>query len=648
MADHTQKHSIGKTIADLRKAKGWTQAELAEKLNVSDKAVSKWEMDNGTPSIEFFPMLAELFGVSIDYLMTGKSPEKEVITMSKAEYCAKTDDVSLVKDINVNQTDEHNKTLLDYIIQYESVNVFTEIAPNHISKFDLMDALKMCLIADNLELMVGPAFKYTKRRNSSNRNDRVRYKFSSVYGVMLLMPEQSAKFFRGNEALDCILTDDFYEFVINDKRISDKTRSFLFGKQEKRECVWYHTFPYFIHRCYVDGNFKMLDDLLAKATESNNRGYEKIKGNNKIACNWFFINIDPTPNRVRLEDGHGFVRILPETIKLSLEKGDFDYFEKFSKINTKLVDVAAAFPKTVDNRQVQPYFNAYIASADEIRMAKLNQNPNVSKDEIAVQASIHDGVVNVDELLQVNDMKLIKKTIDKYPICTAERLYMLADNGQWRELFQWAIDRNNQNLADAAIIAVATGDLNWVNWEIAKYIPDVAVNKQYLQIRVNERTKTLGDIYKVPRYNDFENRKFDPSIKEKLFDFVKTCKTDIIEKNETISTFSKEYFEEELSEKNYEMVIIKLCVRLESMLRCNYHYEGDFAEMLDRYCKEQLTWKEDDGWGDMVERQNKHAIELLHKLRKQRNNIVHSEKNDNEQMTVAEVKECIDLICAIE
>ena len=61
----------GKLIAALRKEKGWTQTELAEKLNVSDKAVSKWE-NGGMPSIEFLPKLSELFGVSIDYLVTGK------------------------------------------------------------------------------------------------------------------------------------------------------------------------------------------------------------------------------------------------------------------------------------------------------------------------------------------------------------------------------------------------------------------------------------------------------------------------------------------------------------------------------------------------------------------------------------------------
>ena len=68
---------VGQRIARLRKEMGLSQMALAEKLNVSDKAVSKWEKDNGSPSIEFFPILADLFGVSIDYLMTGKKAEKK-------------------------------------------------------------------------------------------------------------------------------------------------------------------------------------------------------------------------------------------------------------------------------------------------------------------------------------------------------------------------------------------------------------------------------------------------------------------------------------------------------------------------------------------------------------------------------------------
>ena len=66
-------HNLGKNIAELRKSKGWTQAMLAEKLNISDKAVSKWESGFGYPEITLLPKLAEIFEVSIDYLMTGKS-----------------------------------------------------------------------------------------------------------------------------------------------------------------------------------------------------------------------------------------------------------------------------------------------------------------------------------------------------------------------------------------------------------------------------------------------------------------------------------------------------------------------------------------------------------------------------------------------
>lgn len=90
-------HSIGKTIAKLRKTKSWTQIELAERLNVSDKTISKWESEAGYPEFTMLPQLANIFDVSLDYLMTGKKAEPKIITISKAELCAKTDDISLLR-----------------------------------------------------------------------------------------------------------------------------------------------------------------------------------------------------------------------------------------------------------------------------------------------------------------------------------------------------------------------------------------------------------------------------------------------------------------------------------------------------------------------------------------------------------------------
>ncbi|MBO5059715.1 MAG: helix-turn-helix domain-containing protein [Clostridia bacterium] len=65
--------SLGNTIAKLRKKNNLTQWQLAEKLNVSDKAVSKWENGGGYPEISMLPLLSEVFGVSIDYLFKGET-----------------------------------------------------------------------------------------------------------------------------------------------------------------------------------------------------------------------------------------------------------------------------------------------------------------------------------------------------------------------------------------------------------------------------------------------------------------------------------------------------------------------------------------------------------------------------------------------
>ncbi len=61
---------ISKNITDLRKKHKLTQAELAEKLNYSDKAVSKWERSESIPDIAVLKTIAELFEVSVDYLLT--------------------------------------------------------------------------------------------------------------------------------------------------------------------------------------------------------------------------------------------------------------------------------------------------------------------------------------------------------------------------------------------------------------------------------------------------------------------------------------------------------------------------------------------------------------------------------------------------
>ncbi len=63
------KATVAKNIAELRKAAGMTQFDLAEKLNYSDKAVSKWERAESLPDVQTLLDLADLFGVTLDALV---------------------------------------------------------------------------------------------------------------------------------------------------------------------------------------------------------------------------------------------------------------------------------------------------------------------------------------------------------------------------------------------------------------------------------------------------------------------------------------------------------------------------------------------------------------------------------------------------
>lgn len=67
--------SIGETIAFLRKEKGMTQNELAEKMNVTDKAVSKWERDLSCPDINTISKLADVLNVSVEELLKAKKQD---------------------------------------------------------------------------------------------------------------------------------------------------------------------------------------------------------------------------------------------------------------------------------------------------------------------------------------------------------------------------------------------------------------------------------------------------------------------------------------------------------------------------------------------------------------------------------------------
>lgn len=80
-----EKQTMGTIIASKRKAAGMTQLELADKMGVTDKAVSKWERDLSFPDVNSIPKLAEVLGVTVEELMQCKEQNLNSASPSKVK-----------------------------------------------------------------------------------------------------------------------------------------------------------------------------------------------------------------------------------------------------------------------------------------------------------------------------------------------------------------------------------------------------------------------------------------------------------------------------------------------------------------------------------------------------------------------------------
>ena len=628
------KHSIGKTIATLRKTKGWTQVELAEKLNVSDKAVSKWESEAGLPEISQLPAMATLFGVTIDYLMTGKTPEKEIVTISKAELCAKTDDVSLAEEVKDLPNDENNKNIVDYILQYQSLNVFKklcEIDSSFINRFKMLDAMRLAVVSNSLSIFVGKIF-------SVDRN--CKFTFEKEDEIKSLLPVEDKEYFRNyQDQCNCLIPRDFFTLLVTDKRVNETTLNVFLSNQNGRECVWYHAFPYLIDEAYKNGNDKLLLKLLEISRKNNAIAYETIDpiydnydSSYNYVLNYFFI-APKYGNK-----GHGLVRVLKSTIKAALEKGDFDMVQEFNNINIDVENFVTTKFRRLHESMTKS--KCYVATSDEIRVAKLKLDKSVSRTDLEIQSAIHNGIVDIKELKEIADFKAVKKALNDYPVHPFELVYRMYQQQKWRELFEFSVDYDINRLSDA-ILYQNKEDIEENILEIWTKDNQPYNRLKSLCFNNNELYVSIREISYGSQTN--HNQK---SIQE-VIDYLNDVRQRIIselsnkfDKEKIVGELTKDYLYSELSKGNKELVIIKLCVRMEAILKCDYNFQGDFSEMLDHFCNQFETYDDESNNYDP------YTPAMFNRLRRQRNSIVHAEKMV-EAMSDDEIKQCIDYICSL-
>lgn len=90
---------VAVNISRLRKDAGMTQAELAEKINYSDKSVSKWERAEALPDLSVTKQIADLFGVSVDFILTNH--DKWDVPPPEPTYTYDSDIITLIAIIGI-------------------------------------------------------------------------------------------------------------------------------------------------------------------------------------------------------------------------------------------------------------------------------------------------------------------------------------------------------------------------------------------------------------------------------------------------------------------------------------------------------------------------------------------------------------------
>ena len=130
---------FGKFIAEQRKAKGYTQKELAEKLGVTDKAISRWENGHGYPDIVLLEPLAKELEITIVELMHSKLKDNADFSSQKVDEA-----ISNAIDITIsNRKLERKTTILIYIIS--SVLLVGMSFLNSIPVFGMISIVIMCI-----------------------------------------------------------------------------------------------------------------------------------------------------------------------------------------------------------------------------------------------------------------------------------------------------------------------------------------------------------------------------------------------------------------------------------------------------------------------------------------------------------------------
>jgi len=470
--------TLNERIRKLRKEKQLTQLELANQLNVTDKAVSKWEIGEGNPDISLLPKLAEIFDVTIDYILTGVMPVETVSLEDMDEskrgvYLTQKDDVENFVKYGYNKFNalinpykkrsefyEHEIKQQDQIRKqiygFESLRIFelllndlisgkyshkirNEKNPAFLIYSDIDQFIKMCILTDRLD---GLEFIEFHQLAIGNKETQDVYKIKNT----------------NNPKETYLIKEETLKFIYEDKRVSEKILNFVstlhfFDKEQRKPGnVFYFLNEDLIYFMYHYKKF----DLLKKSMELL---YENLKVGIKEYAEYSLYRSWYTHKQVKQniyytlcngssEVNHSIVAVVEPIRKALLEAKenlDIEWLEIFNNYN----------------REISLKINEGIDFIDDKNMEilRMKANPTVPESEVHGFKYTKLGLLDVKSLLNslkpsgssnVDDYKtalkvgsdVYKNVIKKSYINYYEMIEDLVSKKKYKEIFEFAVDYN--------------------------------------------------------------------------------------------------------------------------------------------------------------------------------------------------------------
>lgn len=734
--------TLNERIKQLRKEKGFTQSQLADLLGVTDKAVSKWEVGEANPDISLLAKIAEVFSVTIDFLLTGKVEETisldDMDDEKRALYLIKKDDavgfekygytgqVLLFAQPYVSSLDRRTDKLLSAIYENNSKKIFVaclhkslknndgkralEAAFAQAVRVDLDKYIRLCANSNSVEGLSFINLKYFTIGNKTESN-AVRFHIREGYG-----PADPGYWTSS-------LSRETFEYIFSlkeSKEVLDYLSEVEFFR-DKGNVVYLMTNQVLL-QLYKNKCFDRLTHALDEMEKYNE--FAKDIYNESLRGSWY------TGKRIQkgaiyfLNNSHGdasYLRALVtpvnEAFTLAIENKDFEWIKKFNSYNRKL-------------NELIPEVKAYTLKDEKIKIMELEENKDTPLEEILSLKHLYHGVLNLygflgddfglkgeDELARLKEkiqrVKKFKPFVKEHFISGYELIMTLVGSKNVKELFQFAADLQFADLENAIVDG---------NKELVKtlasdlFLPSDSIVREFERAKKSTknisctggseeeaaaakelaRNKAISEALgrANTKYFDEKKNKYRGRINEEMYasllnlqlgnvplgpayfpltlDYIQKEKTrvcdeyvekleDIIERltnrkalerdyNRISSELSKEYLLSELDRGESDKVVVLICKRLQIILEYKYGYSGDLFTMIDTLIDRTMklhncTDDEDNSYRAYQEEDAifTQRIQLLHKLRMKRNNIVHAERKKVE-MSNAEIRECIDLI----